>query len=210
MNKIFRRKLTKRWAVMACGFVFGGLTLGLILGSCSDNGVVINDSTEDYVSFFDMPYYPDAVAKNSAIAEASFTHVEARLSAEQGGVIALGDSAENEAFVVVGESIVADTTFKITVTRILTIDGEMPIIWDFSPDGLQFSRPAILRLDLGALFGKNVKAVDLYYLNEETNLWEYLQSCEADDAQIACLPIYHFSTYSAKSKVGTEPATNAR
>ncbi|UCG60529.1 MAG: hypothetical protein JSV52_09345 [Candidatus Zixiibacteriota bacterium] len=184
--------------------------MGLIFAGCSDNGLVVNnDSYEDQVSFFDLPYYPDAVARRTDLSDATFKKVVSRLLTDQGGVIALNDDEDAEVFVVVPGSFPEDTTFTIDVTKLVTTDGEMPAIYEFGPDGLQFSRPAVLRLDLEVLFGKNAKAVEWYFLNEQTNCWEYLMTCEADDARIACVPIYHFSAYGAKNK-GAEPAVDAR
>lgn len=185
-----------RRVVVACLILAGVLSLGIILSGCSDNGFVINnDSSDDYVSFFDQPYYPDAVAKPTGITDASFKYVEKRLAAEQGGVIALNEDENLEAFVVLPVSFLNDTTFTVSVTRLVTEDGEMPIIYEFGPDGLVFSKAAVLRLNATELFGKNVSSVVSYWLNENTNLWEFDEVLEVDDSGAIYKSIPHFSAY---------------
>lgn len=211
MRYIFWPMNKSRRVVVACLTILGIISLGMVLSGCSDNGLVINnDSSDDFVSFFDQPYYPDAVAKRADIVDASFGYVESKLAAASGGVIALNENEDVEAFVVLPGSFVADTTFTVMVTKLVTDDGETPMIYDFGPDGLVFSKPAILRLNLGVLFGKNVKAIDLFLLNKQTNEWEYVLSSDADDSQIAYVPVEHFSTYSTKSKASADPGVDQK
>lgn len=193
-----------RRTLAVCLMFLGVASLGLVLSGCSDNGLVVtNDQSDDYVSFFDQPYYPDAVAKRSDVVDASFRYVESKLLAEQGGVIALNDNEDLEAFVVLPGSFPTDTTFTVSVTKLVTDDGETPVIYDFGPDGLQFSRPAVLRLNVGELFGKNVTTMTLYWLNEETNLWECQDTCQVDDQYYVYVSIEHFSTYAANAGAAT-------
>ena len=192
-----------RRAIAACLMVIGVVSLGMILSGCSDNGLVINnDSSEDYVSFFEQSYYPDAVARPGDMVDASFRFVQSKLTADRGGVIALNEDENLEAFVVFPESFLADTTFTVAVTKLVTDDGEVPIIYDFGPDGLVFSKPAIIRLNVGELFGKNVTSVVTYWLNESTNLWEADGILEVDDSGMVYKPIAHFSIYGVGTNKG--------
>ncbi len=187
--------------------IIGGVGLAIIIAGCSDNDLVFNSSPDvDQISFFDQPFYEDALAKRADIADVEVTSVESSLQAVLGGVIALEQDEDIEAFVVLPGSFPADTTFTIEVSKIVTADGESLVIYEFGPDGLQFSRPAVLRLNVAELFGKNAKSMELYWLNEETNLWESQGVFQADEQQIACAPINHFTKYGLPGEGGTDAA----
>jgi len=183
------------------------------VAGCSDNGLILdNSSSDDYVSFFDLPYDASALAKRSDIAISESAVVQKRIMAGEGGVIPLGPDENVEAFVVVANSIEEDTTITITVTKILTTDGEMPIVFDFGPDGLQFSRPAVLRLNLFELFGENTASMNFYWLNEETNEWELEATLDADSDGFAYGSVEHFSKAAGEAvpqSGGTKPGTDA-
>lgn len=197
-----------------CSILAGCACLILILAGCSDDAAILdnNSYSEDNVSFFDLPYYPDALAKRSDILVSESKYFESRLSASSGGVIPLGDDADVESFVVLPASFLSDTTFAITVTRFMTDDGEMPIVYEFGPDGLQFSRPAVLRLNVAELFGRNVSEIELYLLNEDTNMFELVVTLAADAQGYVYGPVEHFSSYGAKASGGssTNPGTDAK
>lgn len=189
--------LTKtNWRVLlACLTLLGVGSLGLVLSGCSSNELVVTEVNQDYVSFFDQPYFPDAVAKRTDFTSASYRYVTSRLEASLGGVMALNDNVDIEAFVVMPVSFPADTTFTVTITKLVTADGEEPIIYDFGPDGLQFSKPAVLRLNVAQLYGPDVSSISFYYLNEKNGMWVYLESYAADDGGYAYAPVDHFSNY---------------
>ncbi|UCE25094.1 MAG: hypothetical protein JSU74_03325 [Candidatus Zixiibacteriota bacterium] len=209
MKHRFHRWSINRWAIMASLITAGGFILGLILAGCSDNGLVfeVTDS-EERVSFFDQPYYDDALAKRTDILEAEVTFHQARLRTSEGGVLTLGEDENIEAFVVLPNSFVDDTTFTVEVTKIVTEDGEALIVFEFGPDGLQFFRPAVLRLDLGVLFGRNVTSVEFAWLDEETHMWGDPVTYDADSNQIACVSIGHFSTGMSKG-AEKDPSTDS-
>jgi len=205
------RPTYSRSGLWVCSLIVGCIGLVLIVAGCSDNGLILdnNNSSEDNVSFFDLPYDTGALAKRSDIAVSESTFIQKRLKASEGGVIPLGPDETVEAFVVIQDSFEADTTFEITVTKILTTDGEMPIIFDFGPDGLQFSRPAVLRLNLFELFGKNTTSMELYWLDEETNEWEFMETLDADSQGFVYGTIPHFSTGAGQPGKGTtNPGTD--
>ncbi len=209
MKHRFYGRNTNGWAILAGLVVIGGFALGLILAGCSDNGLVfeVTDS-DDRVSFFDQPYYDDALAKRTDIADFEVSFTQKRLLASQGGVIPLDLDENEEAFVVLPCSFVEDTTFTVEVTKLVTDDGETVIVYEFGPDGLQFARPAVLRLDLGVLFGKNVNSVEFAWLDEETHMWGDPVTYEGDSDQIACIPVGHFSKSAAKSGNGDAGTTS--
>ena len=202
--------VTKRnkWSVLSRFVLIGGVSLAIIFAGCSDNGLVYNSSPDDdQVSFFDQPFYDDALAKRADIVDVDINSVESSLKAALGGVIALGQDEDNEAFVVMPGSFPADTTFTVEISKIVTANGESLVVYEFGPDGLQFSRSAVLRLNLAELFGKSVKAMELYWLNEEINEWEFQGVFQADEQQVACASIKHFSSYGiGASGTGTDAA----
>lgn len=172
------------------------LSLALIFPGCSDHWSVSDSgSADDGVSFFEQPYFEDALAKRSDIQSSTTHYSEAFLTVKDGGVVPLGDNADNEAFVVLPFSYVADTTFTVQVTKIVTNDGETPIVYEFGPDGLQFSRPAVLRLNAFELFGKNTRSVNFYWHNETTNEWELQESQEPAEDGTVWFSVGHFSQF---------------
>jgi hypothetical protein len=205
-----RPRNVNRWVLLTYFLALSGVSLGLILAGCSDNGIVFNQTSysEDPVSFWELPFQTDALAKRADIAEVESRYVVLPLQASLGGVIPLGDDASVEAFVVLPNSFPSDTIFTVEVSKVVTTNGEELVIYEFGPDGLQFSRPAVLRLNLAELFGKNVTAIDLFWLNEETDSWEYSETSNAVD-QIACASVWHFSSLGVRAGAATD-GTNAK
>lgn len=65
-------------------------------------------------------------------------------------------------------------------------------VFDFSPDGLRFLRPAILTLDADFVPGQPVK---LYWLNERTGKWQVENIGIPDSDGKVKFQIFHFSKY---------------
>jgi hypothetical protein len=196
--------------ILVAALAIVGLFSSVILQSCGNT----LDSPEQALSqegtsFFDQPFYDDDLAKRTDISVEETFVVSEVISAANGGVLLLGaaegvSSEEtestnadlSEAFIILPSSFPYDTAFQIQVTKISTVDDESPIVYDFGPDGLVFSRPAILRVNAFADFGKNVTSVYLYWLNESTNSWEIQSEVPVDlTTGLAYFEIYHFSKY---------------
>ncbi|UCD62841.1 MAG: hypothetical protein JSW34_08730 [Candidatus Zixiibacteriota bacterium] len=201
------RKADTRSRALNGGMIVSFLIVPMLVGAlfisgCGDTSLMpeADDSYGDGTSFFERPFDADALAKPSySDIDTSYVVVE-YLEAAEGGVL-LMDGAEDlstaEALVIQAESFVADTTFVVEVIKIVTIDGESPIIYEFQPDGLQFSKPAILRVNAWADFGHKATKVRLFWLNEVTSEWELQAETQVDPetgmAYFDCLD--HFSKW---------------
>lgn len=188
--------------------IIAAMVLTACLIGCSDKALVTDDSDtlSDGTSFFDLPFDESAFAKRTDVVVEDIIEVQEFLVVDEGGVILFGDTSDletAEAFIVQAESFSPDTLFSILVTKIITVDGEMPIIYDFGPDGLAFTKPALLRINAWEDFGKNTDAVDLYWLNEETSLWEKVDTAEADPLTgNVVFELKHFSKYGTTTSTG--------
>ncbi|MEW6411323.1 MAG: hypothetical protein AB1483_02490 [Candidatus Zixiibacteriota bacterium] len=214
-------KLSKsRHVLLVTALALSGLFALVILQSC-DNSLDYGEEalSQDATSFFDQPFYDDALAKRTDIViDETFT-VSSLISAADGGVVLLDvvdavsslefDGVEStervsadlaEAFIIMPLSFAYDTVFQIQVTKIVTADEETPVIYDFGPDGLVFSRPAVLRINAFENFGKNTLSVCLYWLNEASNAWELEEEVPVDpNTGLAYFEIDHFSKYGTGS-----------
>ncbi len=184
--------------------------LSLPLGGCDNNDLVVDNNTANEVNFFDLAYDSDGLSKRTDISDIQVSWFDSRVSADQGGIIAFAEGLEAHAFVVVAGSISADTTIKVEVSRIETTDGNTSFVYEFGPDGLVFSRPAVLRLNVRELFGASVSAMSLYGLDEDAGVWMHLGTYHADAQDIVCAPIGHFSDYGAAGKCGGEEEENKK
>jgi hypothetical protein len=68
------------------------------------------------------------------------------------------------------------------------------LLLDFRPDGLVFSRPAILQLEANVLEAADGDVLTLYWYNPDTGLWEVEQRVKVDGEEVE-FKIYHFSRY---------------
>ncbi len=187
-------------------------SLVFVLTGCDKGPLSLEQlQQQDETSFFDLPYNPEAMAKSVDITIDTIVLYENYITVEDGGVVLLGSTESAElrdtesgtdaavlvdAFIVQPFSFLYDTSFVLQVTKIITADGDMPIIFDCGPDGLVFTSPAILLINVWENFGKNATGVNLYWLNEETNEWELEAFVPADEVTgQAPILINHFSRY---------------
>ena len=199
INGYSQRKTTKGgW--IACFLTITVLGGSLLLYGCGDSALQSSQTSFDEEStyFFDQPFYEDEFLKRDVAACTTYTCVEV-ITAVDGGVV-LMDGAENlataEALVVPEFSIMQDTLFTIEVLKIVTEDGDTPVLFEFQPDGLEFDKPAILRINACEDFGKKTEAVYLYRLDESTNAW----ILEAIAPVVDCMAVFeipHFSRWGA-------------
>ena len=68
------------------------------------------------------------------------------------------------------------------------------LLLDFRPDGLVFSKPAILQLEAAVLEAADRDELTLYWYNPDTGLWEVEQKVRLDGEEVE-FKIYHFSRY---------------
>ncbi len=181
----------------------------VILTGCENTPLTTESiDSQDQTSFFDLPYDPDALAKrvDDGITIDTIAFYENYITATDGGVVLLGETESADAFVVQPESFPYDTSFVLEVTKIVDADGQMAIIYDCGPDGLIFTKPAILLINVWADFGKSTSSVCLYWLNETTNKWELQAEAQVDDAGRAAFELDHFSKWG----VDGPPSTSQR
>jgi hypothetical protein len=170
----------------------------VILTGCNNGPLSVEEvQPQDQTSFFDLPFDPEAMAKrvDVDITIDTIALYENYITVEEGGLIILGESEAADAFVVQPLSFASDTSFVLEVTKLTTADGEMPILYDCEPDGLVFSKPAVLLINAWEDFGKNTESVILYWLNEATNMWEVQDTLAVDATGRAPALISHFSKY---------------
>ena len=170
----------------------------VILTGCENTPLTTESiDSQDQISFFDLPYDPEAMAKRAddVFTIDTIAFYENFITVTDGGVVLLGETESADAFVVQPESFPYDTSFVLEVTKIVSVDGPMAIIYDCGPDGLTFSKPAILLINAWADFGKPTTSVNLYWLNETTNKWEFQAEAQVDDAGRAAFELDHFSKW---------------
>jgi hypothetical protein len=68
------------------------------------------------------------------------------------------------------------------------------VLLNFRPDGLIFSKPAVLQLEANLLEAADGDVLTLYWYNPDTGLWEVEQKVKVDDEEVE-FRIYHFSRY---------------
>ncbi|MEW6411322.1 MAG: hypothetical protein AB1483_02485 [Candidatus Zixiibacteriota bacterium] len=167
----------------------------VFLSGCSDSGRLNETANISNADFFEQAFDENALSKRTDVADLEIDFRSQWLQASLGGMIPLQEDAESEAFVVLPGSFLADTTFTVEITHLVTSTGEPIVLYDFGPDGLQFSRAAIVRINVAALFGKNVTTMNFYWLNPGTGYWELQDTYKADSQGYVYADISHFSSY---------------
>lgn len=125
-----------------------------------------------------------------------------RISAAAGGSFHLyadSDSSVIATFTVPAGSIPSDTTIKVRSSFSQFADMAVRE-FEFGPEGLTFSSPAILEIDLEELADENGNVPEsLYwlYFNPDVNSWELEDAPLSDDDHdgIIRIEIHHFSKY---------------
>lgn len=187
-NRSLKRKaLTAGTALLAICLI--AVTPVLFFAGCSSNPVTPE------ASYFDQPFVDPGTAGSSLSAGKLFETYSGSgtISSKDGGSIDINMPGTIHEFNVEAGSIENDVTIDINV---LFIDffGSVVGIFDFSPDGQMFSESAELRFD-GGVLGNGVSELKLYWLNENTNRWEYQGTYNADSNNRIKIPIDHFSKY---------------
>ncbi len=121
-----------------------------------------------------------------------------------GGTISIPVDANSSAeFNVPPRAVGSDVTITIDVTRHITRDGERALIFEFGPDGLIFSKSAILTIDAGAFIDSTVNSVAWYYYNPETGKLELQDVYDVKNGKVE-ISVDHFSRYVGISQGGQQ------
>ncbi len=170
-------------AVLALAFVLG-------LPGCSDQPLDVNSAQED-VNFFDLPF-DEAIAKKGLDYVAVFG-TEDYIAADEGGAIEINGHDAIWTFEVPPNSIPDDVRITVRIYIVEDTPEKTTVIYEFGPDGLEFSIPALLTLDADAVAGSNGETLDFYFL--ERNKWVYQGTFDRNRDDQFVIPIYHFSRY---------------
>ncbi|UCD62842.1 MAG: hypothetical protein JSW34_08735 [Candidatus Zixiibacteriota bacterium] len=201
---MFARRIQSRaakWGLLASMLAAFALFSGLYLPGCSDNPAGSSDVTESgETSFFDLPFDEVELAKKVADPTTLVTVAlgEQDIIAADGGLITLvsvGTSATQE-LLVPENTLPYDVTISIELLRLESKKSrDVTLIYECLPDGLVFTQPAILKLDLVKTLGKKATCAHMYWLNPVTNQWESQGDYYPDAAGFVYLPFWHFSRW---------------
>lgn len=177
-----------RWRLLTPLVMVFALAMVLGLPGCSDQPLDVNTSQEE-VSFFDLPF--DPLEKKTDYIDQNVTF--GTIEVEEGGVLVVPGGHATFSFEVEPYSFPADTVFSVGV-YVVSEDGDAPtIIYEFEPDGLEFTVPATLVLDADYVAGLGANSVDFFYLNR--NKWVFQGKYFADSKRQIRIPLEHFSRW---------------
>lgn len=183
-----------RWRLMTPLALVFALAVIIGLPGCSNQPLEVNSSQEE-INFFDLPF--DPLDKKTDYLDYNVTF--GTIDVEDGGTLVVpGGGHTSFAFKVEPYSFPENTVFSVGV-YIVSEDGEAPtIIYEFEPDGLEFTVPATLILDAEYAAGLGNDYVNFYYLNR--NKWVFQGKYYADDKGKINIPIEHFSRWGTGGK----------
>lgn len=172
--------------------LFGGLavvlTLFFVIG-CSNN-TPVQPTDPDPVELGAIAFgergaqLPEA----SSIEEYDSSYIEK----SAGGTVEIERGDYNHEFVVEPNAIDQSTTITVRSVNEVILGKDM-ILFEFGPDGLEFSKSATLSFDMNELDGDASKA-KLYYYDPVKKKWNYQVTVDVVD-DIAEFAIDHFSKY---------------
>jgi len=175
-------------------FVVAILLVFFAVGCSSDS---VGTNTENTVSgsYFNQPYVDPSELLNSSGDPTDIVVLTGQgwVSRWFGGEVVV----DNRRFVFESPSysVPYSTMIDVKVEKFTYDDGEIVILFDFGPDGLEFNSPATVRVRKTEFEG-SVDYVSFYYLNPDTYTWELQTVALADDdGEYVEMPVYHFSKY---------------
>lgn len=161
----------------------GGLALlavVLIISGCSNNSPV-------------NPAMPQAPELGLQVQLSSTTTVDAVLiSKSVGGVIQIERKDYVHTFTVPANAISSNTLISVKSSDQIVL-GEKMIVFEFGPDGLIFSKSAVLSFEMAELSAQ-ASSGKLYYLDPSSGKWVYQGSSDVSNG-VANFNINHFSKY---------------
>ena len=189
-----------RWGLLVSLVAVFALISGLCLPGCSENpnSSLETNLSQDETSFFDEPFDEVSFAKK---VEDPNVDVEVLFGEElctvlDGGTLVVGTAGNYHELVIEPDALLADTVIRVEITKVDDRNENVQLVYEFWPDGLVFSTPATLRLNVAKVLGKRATCVDFYYLNENAGLWEFQGTYCADPLTgIADIPVEHFSRW---------------
>lgn len=200
-NRLTLSRATK-WGLLASMLAVFALFSGIYLPGCGNNPNSSTDvnAPEEEFTFFDDSFDDAALARavvDPAI-DVDFLSAEELLSAADGGSIVVGTIGTFYEFIVSPDAVPYDVTISVQITTLeKKYSKEVAVVYDFSPDGLVFAEPAVLRMDVTKVLGKKVTEANLYYYNEQTKSWEHEGTYQAGSDGWVEMPIAHFSRWGA-------------
>lgn len=133
----------------------------------------------------------DDSSNNNATGETPGS-TSAEITAADGGDVELGKAKLS----IPGDALADDTTVTVESAKpsssLPDASSLSGLVYDFGPNGTEFTKPVALTLPLAAKPGSGKEAV-IAYLDEETNAWEDLATTVGADGVNA--EIMHFSKY---------------
>ena len=198
-NSVVQSRAAK-WGLLASVLAVFALFSGIYLPGCSDNPATSTESSlsQDDVSFFDLPFDDGTLAKvvQDETTELDIVLAEESCSVDDGGSFIIGDKVKLYEFIVPPGALPYDANISVEILEIKTkVSGAVDVIYDFAPDGLVFNTPAYLLVNVKKVLGPKALSLRFFYLNEQTNLWEFQGEYFPGADGVACVPIIHFSKY---------------
>ncbi len=189
-----------RWGLLVSLVAVFALISGLYLPGCSENPTssLETNLSQDETSFFDLPFDEASLAKrvDALKGEAEAWYGEELFTVLDGGTMVIGAAGNIHEFVLEPGALPADTVIRVAITKIEYKKNHISVLYEFRPDGLVFSTPATLRVNVVKVLGKKATNVDFYYLNEDAGRWEFQGTYYADPLTgIADIPVGHFSRW---------------
>ncbi len=193
-----------RWGLLVSFVALFALISGLYLPGCSENPATSPDTTlsQDETSFFDEPFDELALARVvelQSTVDVEILYGEATFTTLDGGELVVGRSGNFHEFIIYPGAIDTDVVISMEILKVESRkNDDVAVIYEFKPDGLVFSTPGELKVNVAKLLGKKKTCLRWYYLNEQTGNWVYQGEYCADADGIATIFIDHFSRYGAE------------
>lgn len=193
----------KNWTLGALGLVV--LTAIALFGGCgpgSPTPVAPDTNVPDPRDLqYVLDYYGDPFAHDTESVEGGLTPLgktfrikvdgDSATVGVAGGTLEMQMRGFKSKLKIPKNALSSDVTIIVEGVLIQTPVCEV-LLYDFSPDGLQFNLPAELEVDAGSL--DKGTTFNLYWWNPLSEAWEFQQECIVDHHKIK-FDVNHFSKY---------------
>lgn len=119
-----------------------------------------------------------------------FYALESLLIGDDGGLLSLELGDKTATFLVPAGALDENALIVMKAVQAPTPMGEATV-FDFGPDGLEFSNPATLSLETARAEGSVLR---LYWWNDSVGRWELQESCVVSNGGVH-FSVHHFSKY---------------